>query len=100
MCTPAFQSADGANAQYKELSFLDNDAMGELPAINQTIICRPLTMVDDIADAMEDNPRKIKKVSMGFDDVSASQVDEMLQSLDDRRFIVRYRYEWEATTFR
>lgn len=72
----------------KNLIF-DNDAMGELPPLTRLLFAGLWTMVDD-KGRMEDNPRKIKKVIMGFDDVSASQVNEMLQSLHDRRFIVRY----------
>lgn len=72
----------------KNLIF-DNDAMGELPPLTRLLFAGLWTMVDD-KGRMEDNPRKIKKVIMGFDDVSAGQVDEMLQNLHDRRFIVRY----------
>lgn len=72
----------------KNLIF-DNDAMGELPPLTRLLFAGLWTMVDD-KGRMEDNPRKIKKVIMGFDDVSAGQVNEMLQSLHDRRFIVRY----------
>jgi len=73
----------------KNLIF-DNDAMGELPPLTRLLFAGLWTMVDD-KGRMEDNPRKIKKVIMGYDDVNAGQVDEMLQSLHDRRFIVRYR---------
>jgi hypothetical protein len=67
----------------------DNDAMGELPPLTRLLFAGLWTMVDD-KGRMEDKPRKIKKVIMGYDDVSAGQVDEMLQSLHNRRFIVRY----------
>jgi len=72
----------------KNLIF-DNDAMGELPPLARLLFAGLWTMVDD-KGRMEDNPRKIKKVIMGFDDVSAGLVDEMLQNLHDRHFIVRY----------
>ena len=72
----------------KNLIF-DNDAMGELPPLTRLLFAGLWTMVDD-KGRMEDNPRKIKKVIMGFDDVSAGLVDEMLQNLHDRHFIVRY----------
>ena len=72
----------------KDLIF-ENDAMGELPPLTRLLFAGLWTMVDD-KGRMEDNPRKIKKVIVGFDDVSAGQVDEMLQNLHDRHFIVRY----------
>ena len=86
--TPVFQRQMEQMRNIKNLIF-DNDAMGELPPLTRLLFAGLWTMVDD-KGRMEDNPRKIKKVIMGFDDVSASQVDEMLQSLHDRRFIVRY----------
>lgn len=86
--TPVFQRQMEQMRNIKNLIF-DNDAMGELPPLTRLLFAGLWTMVDD-KGRMEDNPRKIKKVIMGFDDVSAGQVDEMLQSLHDRRFIVRY----------
>ena len=67
----------------------NNDAMGELPPITRLLFAGLWCMVDN-KGRLEDRPRTIKKTIMGYDDVSADQVDEMLQSLHDRRFIVRY----------
>lgn len=86
--TPVFQRQLEQMRNIKNLIF-DNDAMGELPPLTRLLFAGLWTMVDD-KGRMEDKPRKIKKVIMGYDDVSAGQVDEMLQSLHDRRFIVRY----------
>ena len=86
--TPVFQRQLEQMRNIRNLIF-DNDAMGELPPLTRLLFAGLWTMVDD-KGRMEDNPRKIKKVIMGFDDVSAGLVDEMLQNLHDRHFIVRY----------
>jgi hypothetical protein len=67
----------------------NNDAMGELPPITRLLFTGLWCLVDS-KGRLEDRPRTIKKIIMGYDDVSTGQVDEMLQSLHDRRFIVRY----------
>lgn len=67
----------------------NNDAMGELPPITRLLFAGLWCQVDN-KGRLEDRPRTIKKTIMGYDDVSAGQVDEMLQSLHDKAFIVRY----------
>lgn len=67
----------------------NNDAMGELPPITRLLFAGLWCLVDS-KGRLEDRPRTIKKTIMGYDDVSAGQVDEMLQSLHDKAFIVRY----------
>lgn len=70
-------------------SIFNNDAMGELSPLTRLLFAGLWCLVDD-KGRTEDKPRKLKKVIMGYDDASAGQVDEMLQSLHDRCFIVRY----------
>ncbi|MEA1962269.1 MAG: hypothetical protein U9N81_13550 [Bacillota bacterium] len=72
----------------KQFIFND-DIMGELPPLTRLLFAGLWCLVDD-KGRTEDKPRKLKKVIMGYDDVSAGQVDEMLQSLHDKLFIVRY----------
>jgi hypothetical protein len=67
----------------------NNDAMGELPPLTRLLFAGLWCLVDD-KGRTEDKPRKLKKIIMGYDDVSAGDIDEMLQSLHDKRFIVRY----------
>lgn len=67
--TPVFQRQMEQMRNIKNLIF-DNDAMGELPPLTRLLFAGLWTMVDD-KGRMEDNPRKIKKVIMGFDDVRA-----------------------------
>ena len=67
----------------------NNDAMGELPPITRLLFAGLWCQVDN-KGRLEDRPRTIKKTIMGYDDVSTGQVDEMLQSLHDKRLIVRY----------
>lgn len=67
----------------------NNDAMGELPPITRLLFAGLWCLVDS-KGRLEDRPRTIKKTIMGYDDVSTGQVDEMLQSLHDKAFIVRY----------
>lgn len=67
----------------------NNDAMGELPPITRLLFAGLWCLVDS-KGRLEDRPRTIKKAIMGYDDVSAGQVNEMLQSLHDKAFIVRY----------
>ena len=86
--SPVFQRQMEQMRNIKNIIF-ENDTMGELPPLNRLLFAGLWIMVDD-KGRMEDKPKKIKKVIMGFDDVSAGQVDEMLQSLHDKRFIVRY----------
>ena len=67
----------------------NNDAMGELPPLTRLLFAGLWCLVDD-KGRTEDKPRKLKKIIMGYDDVSTGDIDEMLQSLHDKRFIVRY----------
>jgi hypothetical protein len=67
----------------------NNDAMGELPPLTRLLFAGLWCLADD-KGRTEDKPRKLKKIIMGYDDVSTGDIDEMLQSLHDKRFIVRY----------
>lgn len=79
-------------------SIFNNDAMGELSPLTRLLFAGLWCLVDD-KGRTEDKPRKLKKVIMGYDDASAGQVDEMLQSLHDRCFIV-YTARMAAITSR
>jgi hypothetical protein len=68
--SPVFQRQMEQMRNIKNLIF-DNDAMGELPPLTRLLFAGLWTMVDD-KGRMEDNPRKIKKVIMGYDDVNAA----------------------------
>jgi hypothetical protein len=59
------------------------------PTINQAFIHR-LWCIADREGRLEDRPRRINKEILGYDDVTAEEVDQMLQSLHDTGFIYRY----------
>jgi len=86
--SPVFR---GQMEQMRNLSkvIFNNDTMGELSPTARLLFAGLWCLADN-KGRLEDKPRTIKKAIMGYDDVSASQVDEMLQSLHDKEFIVRY----------
>jgi len=86
--SPVFKKQMEQMCSIKQIIF-NNDAMGELSPLTRLLFAGLWFLIDD-KGRLEDRPRTIKKVTMGYDDVSASQVDEMLQRLHDKRFIVRY----------
>ncbi|MBP7331880.1 MAG: hypothetical protein KBA08_06185 [Firmicutes bacterium] len=67
----------------------NNDSMGELPPLARLLFAGLWCLVDN-EGCLEDRPGAIRKALVGYDKVSTGQVDEMLQSLHDRAFIVRY----------
>ncbi len=67
----------------------NNDSMGELPPLARLLFAGLWCLVDN-KGRLEDRPGAIGKALVGYDKVSANQVDKMLQSLHDRASIVRY----------
>jgi hypothetical protein len=74
--------------------FFDNEVLGELPALTRLLFIG-LWCLADREGRLHDRPKRIKKELLGYDDVTADDVDTMLQQLDDNGFITRYRVENE-----
>lgn len=69
--------------------FFENDILGDLPALTRLLFIG-LWCIADREGRLEDRPRRIKKMLLGYDDVDSDEVDRMLQSLHDTGFIYRY----------
>lgn len=69
--------------------FFDNEILGDLPPLTRLLFIGLWTIADR-EGRLEDKPRRIKKMLLGYDDVDADGVDKMLQSLHDTGFIFRY----------
>ena len=69
--------------------FFDNEILGDLPPLTRLLFIGLWTIADR-EGRLEDKPRRIKKILLGYDDVDADGVDKMLQSLHDTGFIFRY----------
>jgi len=69
--------------------FFDNEILGDLPPLTRLLFIGLWTIADR-EGRLEDKPRRIKKILLGYDDVDADGVDQMLQSLHDTGFIFRY----------
>jgi hypothetical protein len=67
-------------------SFFDNDLLAEC-AMSARMLFIGLWCVADRDGRLEDRPRKIKAEIFPYDDI---ETDELLQSLHDRGFIIRY----------
>lgn len=74
--------------------FFDNEILGDLPALTRLLFIG-LWCIADREGRLEDKPRKIKKMLLGYDDIDADGVDKMLQELHDNGFIFRYKIETE-----
>ena len=72
--------------------FFDNEILGDLPPLTRLLFIG-LWCIADREGRLEDKPRRIKKILLGYDDVDADGVDKMLQSLHDTGFIFRYTVE-------
>jgi hypothetical protein len=72
--------------------FFDNEILGDLPPLTRLLFIG-LWCIADREGRLEDKPRRIKKILLGYDDVDADGVDRMLQSLHDTGFIFRYTVE-------
>jgi len=75
--------------------FFDNDTLAALPPLTRLLFIG-LWCHADREGRLEDRPRKIRKVILGFDDVTADDVGRMLQALHDAGFILRYSAAGEA----
>lgn len=74
--------------------FFDNEILGEIEPLTRLLFIG-LWCIADREGRLEDKPRKIKKMLLGYDDVDADEVDKMLQKLNDTGFIYRYSIENE-----
>lgn len=69
--------------------FFDNETLGDLPPLTRLLFIG-LWCIADREGRLEDKPRRIKKILLGYDDVDADRTDKMLQALHDSGFIYRY----------
>lgn len=69
--------------------FFDNELLGNLPPLTRLLFIG-LWCQADRDGRLEDRPRKLKKTILGYDDLSTEDLDEMLGSLADNGFIIRY----------
>ncbi len=69
--------------------FFDNETLGDLPPLTRLLFIG-LWCIADREGRLEDKPRRIKKILLGYDDIDAEGTDSMLQSLHDSGFICRY----------
>lgn len=83
-----------ARARNIKPGFFDNEILGDLPPLTRLLFIG-LWCIADREGRLEDKPRKIKKMLLGYDDVNADGVDNMLQALHDNGFIFRYKIETE-----
>lgn len=70
-------------------AFFDNETLGDLPPLTRLLFIG-LWCIADREGRLEDKPRRIKKILLGYDDIDAEGTDSMLQSLHDSGFICRY----------
>lgn len=75
-----------ARARNIKPSFFTNDDLAEIPALGRLLFIALWTMADR-AGRLEDRPKRIKAEALPYDDCDA---DDLLQSLAQRGFIVRY----------
>lgn len=78
-----------ARARNIKPGFFDNEILGELPALTRLLFIG-LWCLADREGRLQDRPKRIKKALLGYDDVTAEDVDQMLQQLSDNNFITRY----------
>ncbi len=78
-----------ARARNIKPSFFDNEDLGELTPLTRLLFIG-LWCLADREGRLEDKPKRIKKMVLGYDAVSINGVDEMLSSLNNSGFIVRY----------
>lgn len=69
--------------------FFNNEILGELPALTRLLFIG-LWCLADREGRLQDRPKRIKKELLGYDDVTADDVNRMLQQLHDNKFITRY----------
>lgn len=83
-----------ARARNIKPGFFDNEILGELPALTRLLFIG-LWCLADREGRLQDRPKRIKKELLGYDDVTADDVDTMLQQLNDNGFIQRYKIAGE-----
>ena len=83
-----------ARARNIKPGFFDNEILGELPALTRLLFIG-LWCLADREGRLQDRPKRIKKELLGYDDVTADDVDAMLQQLHDNEFIQRYEIAGE-----
>ena len=83
-----------ARARNIKPGFFDNEILGELPALTRLLFIG-LWCLADREGRLQDRPKRIKKELLGYDDVTAEDVDNMLQQLHDNDFIQRYEIAGE-----
>lgn len=69
--------------------FFNNEVLGCLPPLTRLLFIG-LWCIADREGRLDDRPRRINKEILGYDDVTAEEVDQMLQALHDTGFIYRY----------
>lgn len=69
--------------------FFDNETLGDLHPLTRLLFIG-LWCIADREGRLEDKPRRIKKILLGYDDVDADETDKMLQNLHNSGFIYRY----------
>ncbi|ABZ82661.1 conserved hypothetical protein [Heliomicrobium modesticaldum Ice1] len=70
--------------------FFDRESLGYLPPLARLLFLGLYCRVDK-EGRLQDKPRTIKKAILGYDDVTAGQVDGMLQELHNAGLIIRYQ---------
>lgn len=79
-----------ARARNIKPGFFDNEILGELSPLTRLLFIG-LWCLADKEGRLEDRPKRIKKELLGYDDVTAADVDDMLQQLHEHDFIQRYK---------
>lgn len=75
--------------------FFDNELLGCLPPLTRLLFIGLWTQADR-AGRLEDRPARLKKNILGYDDVTVSDVDGMLEELAKNDFIIRYNVAGEG----
>jgi hypothetical protein len=71
-------------------AFFDNDVLAGLPPLTRLLFIG-LWGIADRDGRLEDRPKKINKMILGYDKKTDEEADEMLQQLADNGFIIRYK---------
>lgn len=87
--SPVFQKQI-AQIRSMKPRFYNNDALCCLPPLTRLLFLG-LWCKADTTGHLDDKPRTLKKVFMGYDDVTAGQVNDMLQELYDAGLITWYQ---------
>ena len=85
-----------ARARNIKPGFFDNEILGELPALTRLLFIG-LWCLADREGRLQDRPKRIKKELLGYDDVTADDVDTMLQQLNAVFFFLCARQQRSET---